>query len=201
MGKKDPRVDAYIGKAAPFASPILTHIRSVVHAACPTVEETIKWGFPHFLYEGILCSMAAFKEHCALLFWKAGSVVGHGPGDSMGQFGRIRTIDDLPSRPILTRHVKAVMKLNETRPKAPPKKTARRTARPVELPKELAAALRKNPAAAKEFAAFPPSHKRDYADWIAEAKGEDTRRRRLETAVEWISEGKSRNWKYERTRR
>lgn len=197
MAKTDQRVDDYIAKSAPFAKPILQNIRSVVHEACPPVEETIKWGFPHFMHQGILCSMAAFKSHCALLFWKAGSVVGPGPGDSMGQFGRLQSVDDLPSRAVLARYVKEVMKLNENRSSAPRKKKAK-VPRPFDVPAELTAALRKNVKAATAFDAFPPSHKREYAEWIAEAKGEDTRRRRVESAVEWIAEGKSRNWKYER---
>jgi uncharacterized protein YdeI (YjbR/CyaY-like superfamily) len=200
MPEKDPRVDAYIAKAAPFAKPILKHIRAVVHDACPPVEETIKWGAPFFLYEGILCSMAAFKQHCVLMFWKAGSVLKPDSGDSMGKFGQLKSIDDLPSRAVLTRHIKAVMKLNEARTKTPPKAKPR-TAKTVKVPTDLTAALRKNPAAAKSFEAFPPSHKREYAEWVSEAKGEDTRRRRIETALQWIAEGKSRNWKYERARR
>ena len=200
MPTKDRRVDAYIAKAAPFAKPILTRIRSVVHEACPPVEETIKWGAPFFLYEGILCNMAAFKQHCSLMFWKAGSIVSTGSGDSMGKFGQLKSVDDLPSPAVLTKHVKAVMKLNEQRSKVPPKKKTR-AQKAVDMPAELTAALKKNRKAATAFEAFPPSHRREYAEWVAGAKGDDTRRRRVETAVEWIAEGQSRNWKYERPKR
>lgn len=198
MTTTDPRVDAYIAKSADFAQPILEHLRAVVHAACPDVEETIKWGFPHFMYKGMMCSMASFKAHCALNFWKAELLMADEANrEAMGQFGRIGSIKDLPSKKALTAYIKQAMKLNDDGLAAPAR------AKPAEprallIPDELTAALTKSPAARKHFEAFSPSKQRDYAEWITEAKTEATRTRRLEQAVEWISEGKARNWKYEK---
>lgn len=194
----DPRVDAYIAKSADFAQPILEHLRAVVHAACPDVEETIKWGFPHFMYKGMMCSMASFKAHCALNFWKAELLMADQANrEAMGQFGRIASIKDLPSKKALTAYIKQAMKLNDDGVAAPAR------ARPAEpralaIPEELTAALKKSPAALKHFEAFTPGKQREYAEWITEAKTEATRTRRLEQAVEWIGEGKARNWKYEK---
>jgi len=198
MGKRDPRVDDYIRKAAPFAQPILTDIRQTVHASCPDVEEAMKWSFPHFLYKGMLCSMAAFKQHAAFGFWKGSLVTGSGKGpDAMGQFGRITKRSDLPSSKVLAGFVKKAAKLNDAGVKVArePKRT---TAKPVKTPADLAAALKKAPNAKAGFDALSPSHKREYVEWITEARTEDTRARRLAQAIEWMAEGKSRNWKYER---
>jgi uncharacterized protein YdeI (YjbR/CyaY-like superfamily) len=198
MGNKDPRVDAYIEKSADFARPILTHLRKLVHAACPEVEETIKWSFPHFDYKGeMMCSMASFKAHCAFGFWKASLVLGDKATDgAMGHLGRITSLDDLPSDRTLTSYVRKAAKLNDEGVKAA--RAARRPRREIEVPEDLTTALKKNKKALTTFEAFPPSHKREYVEWIVEAKGADTRRRRLESAVEWIAEGKPRNWKYAR---
>ena len=197
MGKKDPRVDAYIGKSAAFAKPILTHLRAVVHNACPEVEETIKWSFPHFDYQGeMMCSMASFKGHCAFGFWKASLVLGDKAADgAMGHLGRITSVDDLPSEKTLTSYVKKAAKLNEQGIKV---ERVRRAKPALEVPEDLTKALRKNRQALTTFEAFPPSHKREYVEWIVDARSEDTRKRRLEKAVEWIAEGKPRNWKYVR---
>ena len=194
----DPRVDAYIAKSAEFAQPILQHLRAVVHAACPEVEETIKWGFPHFMYKGMMCSTASFKSHCALNFWKAELLMADEANrEAMGQFGRIASIKDLPSKKVLTAYIKQAMKLNDDGVAAPARAKPAEP-RALEIPEELTAALKKSPAARKHFEAFSPSKQRDYAGWIMEAKTEATRTRRLEQAVEWISEGKARNWKYEK---
>jgi uncharacterized protein YdeI (YjbR/CyaY-like superfamily) len=194
----DPRVDAYIASSAEFAQPILAHLRAVVHAACPEVEETMKWSFPHFMYKGMMCSMASFKAHCALNFWKAELLMGDQANrEAMGHFGRIASVKDLPSKKILTAYIKQAMKLNDDGVAAPAR--AKPAApRALEIPDELSAALKKAPAARKHFEAFSPSKQRDYAEWIAEAKTGATRARRLEQALEWIAEGKSRNWKYEK---
>jgi uncharacterized protein YdeI (YjbR/CyaY-like superfamily) len=200
MGKQDPRVDAYIAKSAPFARPVLTHLRNVVHAGCPEVEETFKWSFPHFVHHGILCSMASFKGHCAFGFWK-GSLLGIGTDakgeEAMGQFGRITSLADLPSEKRLIGLVKKAAALNEqgVRKPAPAKP---RVTRALKVPADLAAALRKSTKAQETFDAFSPSNKRDYVEWIAEARGAATRARRLATAIEWMAEGKVRNWKYVR---
>jgi len=194
----DPRVDAYIAKSADFAQPILEHLRAVVHAACPEAEETIKWGFPHFMYKGMMCSMASFKAHCALNFWKAELLMADEANrEAMGQFGRIASIKDLPSKKALTGYIKQVMKLNDDGVAAPARAKPAEP-RALSIPDELSAALKKSPAARQHFEAFSPSKQRDYAEWIAEAKTEATRTRRLEQAIEWIAEGKARNWKYEK---
>jgi uncharacterized protein YdeI (YjbR/CyaY-like superfamily) len=198
MGKRDARVDAYIAKAADFARPILEHLRTVVHEACPDVEETMKWSFPHFDYKGMMCSMAAFKEHCAFGFWKDELVLGDGAAgkDAMGQFGRITTIKDLPSKKVLTGYIKKAIKLNDDGVKAP-RTTKPKAPKPAPVaPNDLAAALRGNAQAAATFEGFSPSHKREYIEWITEAKTEATRLRRIEQAVAWMAEGKPRNWKY-----
>lgn len=198
MGTRDPKVDAYINQAAPFAQPILTTIRETVHASCPGVEEAIKWGFPHFLYKGMLCSMASFTRHAAFGFWKGSLVTGSGKGAAaMGQFGRITKLSDLPSLKTLAEYVKQAAALNDrgvkaarVSKKAPPK--------PIAVPADLTAAFRTNAKAKAGFAALSPSHRREYLEWITEAKGAETRARRLAQAVEWMAQGKSRNWKYER---
>jgi uncharacterized protein YdeI (YjbR/CyaY-like superfamily) len=203
MAPRDPRVDAYIEKSADFSKPILTHIRETVHFAAPSAEETIKWGFPHFMYGGtILCSMAGFKEHCAIHFWKGDLVVGHeraAASDGMGQFGRITKLSDLPSKKVLTGYVKRAVKLNEERAKAPKVPKPRQSKPEVETPAPLLAALKKNRKAKVTFDSLSPSHRREYVEWISEAKTDVTRDKRIATTTEWLTEGKSRNWKYERT--
>lgn len=196
--KKDPRIDAYIRKAAPFARPILTHLRDVVHAACPDVEETVKWGHPAFMYKGMLGGVAAFKQHATFGFWKHALLAKQFPKineAAWGNFGRLTSVEDLPDEKAIAALVKAAAKLNDdgtrmARPKGPKKP-------PVKTPPYLAAALNKNRKAAAAYDAFPESKKRDYVDWLTEAKTEETRTKRLETAVAWMAEGKSRNWKYE----
>ena len=197
MGKRDPRVDDYIQRSAGFAKPILNSLRATVHAACPDVEEAMKWRFPHFLYKGMLCSMASFKEHCAFGFWKGSLLLGKGASpEAMGQFGRITSVAELPSRKKLMGLVRKAMALNDEGTKVA---RAKRPAAPFTVPAELTAALRRNKKAHAAFTAFPPSHRRDYVEWIVEAKGEETRNRRLKTAIQWMAEGKPRNWKYMRT--
>jgi len=196
MGKRDSRVDAYIAKSADFAKPILTHVRSLVHEACPAVEETIKWSVPHFEYKGVLCGMAAFKQHCNVILWKAALIPGGKGRDEKGQITNVRSLSDLPDDKTMLHLISEGARLNEQGVKPPPRRSvAKKT---VSIPSELTAALRKNKKAAAAFKKFPPSHKREYAEWIAEAKGEETRQRRVRSAIEWIAEGKSRNWKYER---
>jgi uncharacterized protein YdeI (YjbR/CyaY-like superfamily) len=198
MGKRDPRVDEYIAKSADFAKPILNHIRAVVHDACPQVEETIKWRMPHFEYGGIICGMAAFKEHCALHIWKGSVIVGEDARESMGQFGRLAKISDLPPDKTIAGYIKRSMKIREEGAKGLARAKPKKKQKAVVVPAELTSALRKNKKAAAAFDGFPPSHKREYAEWISDARGEDTRKRRVDTAVEWMAEGKSRNWKYEK---
>ncbi len=210
MSKRDPRVDAYIAKSAPFARPILEHLRTVVHASCPEVEEAVKWSFPNFLYKGMFCSMAAFKQHCSFTFWKGDLVLGgkgHPAQQGMGQFGRITAVADLPPRRVLAGYLRKAMELNDAgaKPKwllarnAKRASTSRAGAKPpVRVPADLAAALKTNARARAGFAELPPSHRREYVEWITGAKREETRKRRLATAVGWIAQGKSMNWRYER---
>jgi hypothetical protein len=189
MGKKDVRVDAYIARSPEFSRPILTRLRRAVHQACPEVSETIRWGVPQFDYRGPLCGMAAFKAHCRFMLWKAAG------NTKIGRHVRLESAADLPPARELSAQIKQAMALN-----ASGVKTARRPAGakpPVKTPAILAAALRRNPTARAAYDAFPPSHKREYVEWILDAKTDETRQRRLETAVAWIAAGKSRNWKYQ----
>jgi len=198
MGKKDARVDAYIAKAAPFAQPILTHIRDAAHSASPDIEEDIKWGHPHFVYKGMIAGMAAFKEHCAFGFWK-GTLVVDNPGEgseAMGQFGRISSVKDLPSKKMLAGYVKRAMKLNDEGVPAPMRSRPKTPKPPFTVPNDLLAALKANRRALATFEGFPPSAQREYVEWITEAKTDATRTKRLATAVEWMAEGKRRMWKY-----
>ena len=197
MGKKDPRVDAYIASKPEFARPILRHLRQIVHAACPKVEETIKWGMPAFDYHGLLCGMAAFKAHTALGFWKGKLILddrGVDLDSSMGNFGRITSLRELPPKRVLVGYVKKAMALNVAgvTVKRVPK---RRPTLPV--PKPFAAALARHKRASATFAAFAPSHRREYIEWIAQAKTDATRDRRIATAIEWLAAGKHHNWRYE----
>lgn len=197
MGTRDPRIDAYIEKSAPFAHPILEYLRGVVHEACPDVQETMKWSSPFFDYRGTMCSMAAFKEHAAFGFWKGALVLDDKSGkaqEAAGHLGRIRAISDLPPKKTLIGYIKKAMALNEqavqpARPLKHPKK-------PLKVPPYFMAALKKDKKALATFESFPPSQKRDYVEWVTEAKADETRERRLATAVEWMAEGKPRNWKY-----
>jgi uncharacterized protein YdeI (YjbR/CyaY-like superfamily) len=200
MPKTDPRIDAYIARSADFAKPILRHLRKLVHTACPDVGETMKWSAPHFDYKGIMCSMAAFKEHCAFGFWKHALVMaGGGAREAMGSIGRITSLDDLPSDREIVGYVKKAAALNDegvmvARRPAGPKA-------PLRVPKDLAAGLKKSAPARRHFDAFSPSQKRDYLEWLSEAKTDATRTKRLGTALAWIAEGKARHWKYEPKRR
>ncbi|HEY4965448.1 MAG TPA: YdeI/OmpD-associated family protein [Puia sp.] len=203
MSEKDSRVDAYIEKAAPFAKPVLIKLRKLIFQACPEAVETIKWSFPNYEAHGsMLCSMAAFKEHCAFGFWKASllkdpeAILQVKDRNAMGHLDRIGSLKDLPADRILVAYIKEAALLNKNnikvaRPKATPKKE-------LSVPKSLAAALKKNKKAAAFFEEFSPSGRREYIEWITEAKTEETLSKRLATTIEWLSEGKSRNWKYKK---
>jgi uncharacterized protein YdeI (YjbR/CyaY-like superfamily) len=198
MPTYDPRFDDYIAKAQPFARPILKHIRKAVHAAVPGVVENWKWSNPAFDYKGVFCSMSAFKEHCTFGFWKHQLLVDRGviradePG--LGWRDKLTSVDDLPPEKELVRILKAAAELNDKGIKLERPKTAPKP--PVKVPAYLKSALQKNRKAAATFSAFSPSHKREYVEWVTEAKTEDTRNRRLAQAVEWMAAGKPRNWKY-----
>ena len=195
--KEDPRVDAYIERQAEFARPILRHLREVVHAACPDAEETLKWSMPTFMYKKeMLAGMAAFKQHATFGFWRGSLIVGKGdePMSGMGQFGRLNSIDDLPPRKELEALVRKAMRLTDEGVK-PPRDKHRKEA--FTVPQDLRAAIDANPAAAATFEAFPPSAQREYVEWVTDAKRDETRTKRLNQTVEWLAEGKRRNWKYE----
>ena len=200
MGTRDPRIDAYIASSAEFARPILERLRGTVHEACPQVEETMKWGMPHFMYEGMLCSFASFKAHCAFGFWKGALLVGDNDGaaaEAMGQFGRITKLSDLPPKKTLVDLVKRAMKLNEDGVKSPVRKKPPKPA--LKVPDDLQAALAKNRRARATFEGFSPSQQREYVEWVAGAKRDETRARRLATTMEWLAEGKPMNWKYQKS--
>ncbi|HEX8064147.1 MAG TPA: YdeI/OmpD-associated family protein [Allosphingosinicella sp.] len=195
----DPRIDAYIARQAEFARPILGHLRSAVHAACPEVEETLKWSMPHFLYRGqMLAGMAAFKAHATFGFWRAKEVLGEtgAEREAMGQFGRLASVADLPPEAVLHELIRKAMALTDAgRRPAKPKGASKPQP---ETPPDLEAALSANLAARATFDGFPPSCRREYVDWVTEAKRSETRGKRIAQAVEWMAEGKRRNWKYEK---
>jgi uncharacterized protein YdeI (YjbR/CyaY-like superfamily) len=199
MPKTDPRVDAYIDKAADFAKPILTHFRKLVHETCPDVTETIKWGMPSFEYKGILAGIAAFKNHATFGFWKH-SLLGLGSRKdlgAMGSFGKMSSMKDVPPDATVKKLIKQAMKLNEDGVKVEkPKRSAEK--KELVVPDILLEELAKNDKAAETFNNFSYSKKKDYVQWITEAKTDATRDKRLATTIEWLAEGKSRMWKYER---
>jgi uncharacterized protein YdeI (YjbR/CyaY-like superfamily) len=199
MPSVDPRVDAYIEKSADFAKPILTHIRKLVHKACPGIQETMKWSMPHFDHKGTVCHMASFKQHCAFGFWKQSLMEQDAfPAEktAMGSFGRVTSLSDLPADKVIISLIQQAVELNEKGIKVKKKPAARN--KDVTVPADLEKALSKNKPAKATFDKFSPSHKREYVQWIEEAKTEATRNKRLGTTVEWLSEGKSKNWKYEK---
>lgn len=203
MSSRDPRIDAYIARSADFAQPILVHLRALVHEVCPNVEETLKWGFPHLVHAGgILCSMAAFKQHAAFGFWKGDLIedtaTASGDRSAMGQFGRLQSVADLPEKCVLTGFIRKAMQLNEEGVKRPASKRDP-ASKEIAMPDELAGALARSPEAARHFKKFAPSQQREYQEWIAEAKQPATRERRLAQAIEWLADGKRRNWKYMKT--
>ena len=205
MAKKELLIDAYIEKAEPFAKPVLKHIRKLVHTACPEAEEKIKWSFVHFDYKGApMCSMASFKKHCAFGFWKAvlmkdaGVLTGKDSHAAMGNLGKITSLKDLPADKKILGWIKEAMMLNEKGIKVPKTVNPKYPKKELVVPPELTKALKKNKAAMAAFDNFSPSHKREYAEWIAEAKTDETRNRRLEQAIALMAEGKNRNWKYQK---
>jgi uncharacterized protein YdeI (YjbR/CyaY-like superfamily) len=198
MAKTDPRVTAYIKKQQPFAQPLLKYLREVVHEAVPDCEETLKWGAPAYMHHGIVCITAGFKKHIAIVLWKGPLIMdtkGKRADEAWGDYGRVTSLDDLPPRRTLIAYLRKAAKLNEDGVKVPkPKKAAK--PRAVEVPEDLASLLKKNKKARETFEAFPPSHKRDYTEWITEAKREETRAKRLATTIEQLEQGKPRMWKY-----
>lgn len=194
---REPRIDAYIAKAQPFAQTILNHIRERVHAAVPEAEEVMKWSAPAFVLDGkILIVMAAFKAHAALNFWR-GQEIGDGSAKAgaMGQFGKLQSISDLPDDDELDALIREAAALSRTAPA--PRKTKHEPKAAPELHPDFALALADAPKAKATLDGFPPSAQRDYFEWISEAKQDATRQKRIANAIEWLNEGKRRHWKYE----
>lgn len=199
MSTLDPRIDAYIERSAEFAQPVLIHLRELVHKACPDVTETLKWSMPSFEFKGILCGFASFKKHCTLMFWKQSLLETDAFPKykmAMGSFGRITSLKDLPSDKVLIGLIHQAMKLNEKNIKVAKKPAAPK--KELVVPDVLTKALSKDKKAKQTFDNFSYSHRKDYIEWIAEAKTEPTRDKRVATTIEWLSEGKGRNWKYEK---
>ena len=195
---RDPRVDAYIAGAQPFARPILTHLRAVIHTACPGAVETIKWSRPFFEHKGrMFAALGSFKAHASLILWRMGESGGITSRDreGMGQFGKITSLADLPADAEVIAAVRDAMAAIDTGKPARAKKAPRPE---LPVPDELAAALAEAPGAKAVFDGFSPSQRRDYNEWIGEAKRPETRAARVAQAVEWLFEGKTRNWKYQR---
>ena len=195
--KPDPRIDAYVAKVKPYAQPILERVRERVRATVPDVEETLKWGAPAFILDGkILLIMAAFKKHAALNFWRGQELRGdEANADAMGQFGKLASVDDLPANAELDALIKEAADLARSAP--PPRKPKHAPKTEPSLHPEFAAALAKAPKAKEALDGFPPSAQRDYLEWVSDAKQDSTRQKRIATAIEWLSEGKRRHWKYQ----
>jgi len=203
MSVYDPRIDAYIEKSAAFAQPILNHLRELIYKHCPDITETIKWGFPHFDYKGrTQFNMAAFKQHCAFGFWLASlmkdpkGVLQLEEKSSMGSLGRITSLAALPSDKIMVQYFKESLQLTDDGVK--PARAARQPAKVVEVPDYFQVALKQNKKALAVFEQFSPSHRKEYLEWIIEAKREETRDKRIAQAIAWMAEGKPRHWRYEK---
>jgi uncharacterized protein YdeI (YjbR/CyaY-like superfamily) len=201
MGKKDTRVDSYLAKLPEFSKAICTRFRAIVHEAAPEIEEDMKWGQPAFMHKGIVCVMGAFKAHVAIHFWRSalltGSHVRRATDDkTLERLERVTSVDDLPPKAAIARFVKAAMQLNDGAVKVPKAAKSSKTKAPLRTPPSLSRALARNAKAKATYDGFSPSHKREYVEWIAEAKSDETRDRRIEQALGWMAEGKPRNWKY-----
>jgi len=197
MKHTNPLVDEYISNAQPFARPILKHIRELMHKGCPELTETMKWGMPHFEYHGVIGSMAGFKEHAVFGFWKQDLIPGMKQyikeKEAMGSWGRITSLEGIPPDKDIIEFVRVAAELNEKGIKSP-----KRAPKPVvvNMPEDFMSSIRANKKAFETYDNFSPSNKRDYADWINDAKSDETRQQRIETAIEWMKEGKPRMWKY-----
>lgn len=198
----DERIDAYIAKAAPFAKPILEHIRKIVHETSPLLTETIKWGMPFFEYKGPVCMMAAFKQHCAFGFWKASRLndpnhlLNPGEDTAAGSFGRVYAISDLPGNDALRDFILQTIEINNSEKNAPAVKKAPAEKKELIVPDYFISRLNEHPKAKDTYEKFSPSHKKEYVEWIVDAKTDATREKRLTEAMQMMEEGKSRMWKY-----
>jgi len=204
MAKKIKEIDSYIAKAQPFAQPVMKHFRELVHKTCPDVEEKMKWSFPHFDYKGqMMCSMASFKQHCVIGFWKAqlidGKLVDNAKSEvAMGHMGRLTSLKDLPPDKQLVTWIRKAMKLNDEGIVISKPKPSEKDKKEFTVPRELTVAINKNKKAKATWDKASYSFRKEYVMWVDETKTEATRNKRIETTVEWVSEGKARNWKYER---
>ncbi|RCH54198.1 hypothetical protein DJ568_12915 [Mucilaginibacter hurinus] len=201
MEKFDNRVDLYIARSADFAKPILIHLRELVHRACPEITETIKWSSPFFDYKGPVCQMAAFKQHCSFGFWNAAKLtdphkVLNTEIAAAGNFGRLTSLADLPEDDILVQYIQEAFDLNDKTEKTPGRKSNTAEKQELVIPDYITLVLSEDINAMTNFENFSPSKKKEYVDWITDAKTDATRDKRLAIALEWISEGKSRHWKY-----
>jgi hypothetical protein len=201
MQSTNKAVDAYIAKAQPFAQPVLSHLRKLIHQACPEVKETIKWGMPSFEYKGLMCGFAAFKQHCSFNLWKAAllkdvAVLNAGT-TGMGILGKITSLKDLPKDKQIIGWVKEHMVLNEQGVKLPAKAPRKTVRKALVIPDYWMKALGENKKALAVFEAFSYSHRKEYVEWIVEAKRPETRQKRMDQALAWLAEGKGRNWQYE----
>lgn len=194
---RDARIDAYLDRAQPFAQAILTRVRERVHAVLPEIEETVKWSAPAYTLGGkIILITAAFKSHAAINFWRGQEIRDGANEDGMGQFGKLKSIGDLPPDGELDALIRKAAELAHSAPT--PRKTKHQPKPAPEMHPDFAAALDRSAKAKAALESFPPSARRDYLEWVADAKQDDTRAKRIATAVEWLSEGKRRNWKYEK---
>lgn len=195
---RDPRIDAYIAKAQPFAQSILGHLRERVHAVLPEAEEAIKWSMPAYTVGGkIVLITAAFKAHAALNFWRGQELeASHSSVGAMGQFGKIKSVEELPEDAELDRLIREAAELAKTAPA--PRKAKHEPKPPPQMHSDFAAALARAPKAKATFDTFSPSAQRDYLEWTSEAKQDATRAKRIATSIEWLSEGKKRHWRYEK---
>lgn len=198
--KTNTKVDEYINKVQPFAKPILSHLRKLIHETCTDVEENIKWGMPSFEYFGMMCGFAAFKQHCTFGFWKASLMkdpvlmINAKSENAMGHLGRITSLKDLPSDKKIISYIKEAMRLNEEGIKVVKAKPVKE--KDIVVPEDVLSSIKKNKKAFATFKAFSASNKKEYLDWITEAKTDATKEKRLSQAIEWMAEGKPRNWKY-----
>jgi len=201
MSQQDERIDTYIAMSAGFAQPILKHLRNLVHQGCPEVEETLKWSMPAFVYKGLLCSMAAFKRHATFGFWKHELILSETlDKKAMGQFGRITSLADLPTNQVMLKYIRKAAELNEAGTKVPSRTRANHAAkRRLVMPRYLVSGLEKNQRARANFEKLSYSHKKEYVEWLASAKREETRQKRLKTALAWIAQSKPQNWRHMRS--
>jgi uncharacterized protein YdeI (YjbR/CyaY-like superfamily) len=190
----DPRVDAYIQAAPPSAQPILERLRTIARRALPEAQEDMKWGMPHFTIGGKnVAGFAAFKEHCSFV------VHGDNPeGGGMGGYGKIASLAEIPPEKQIVAALHAARDRIKEHGSATTGRGAPKPKAEIAMPDDLAAALGAAPKAKAVFEALAPSHRREYLEWITSAKREETRAKRIATTIEWLTEGKKRNWKYEK---